>query len=134
MTCLLKKVNDDDDDDDDKDKYFSNFIFSKKHNIISGFEDNTFRGLNVIAKNQIVAVAARTLRQQMNYKTPSDITKELSVYGDNTSVENWAREDVALATMCNLVMKRTDGNFGGTANMTRGDAAIIIYRLFQKIW
>ncbi len=107
---------------------------AKKHNIISGFEDNTFRGLNVIAKNQIVAVAARTLRQQMNYKTPSDITKELSVYGDNTSVENWAREDVALATMCNLVMKRTDGNFGGTANMTRGDAAIIIKRLFDKLW
>ncbi len=107
---------------------------AKKHNIISGFEDNTFRGLNVIAKNQIVAVAARTLRQQMNYKTPSDIAKELSVYGDSANVESWVREDVALATMCNLVMKRTDGNFGGTANMTRGDAAIIIRRLFDKIW
>ena len=107
---------------------------AKEHNIINGFEDNTFRGDAVIAKDQIVAVSSRTLREQMNYKTPSDVNGELSVYSDAGSIENWAREDVALATMTNLVLKRTDGKFDGSAGMTRGDAAIIIKRLFDKMW
>ena len=107
---------------------------AKEHNIINGFEDNTFRGDAVIAKDQIVAVSSRTLREQMDYKAPSDVNGELSVYSDAGSIENWAREDVALATMTNLVLKRTDGKFDGSAGMTRGDAAIIIKRLFDKLW
>ena len=107
---------------------------AKEHNIINGFEDNTFRGDAVIAKDQIVAVSSRTLREQMDYKTPSDVNGELSVYSDAGSIANWAREDVALATVTNLVLKRTDGKFGGSVGMTRGDAAIIIKRLFDKMW
>lgn len=107
---------------------------AKEHNIINGFEDNTFRGDAVIAKDQIVSVSARTLREQMDYKTPTDVTGELSIYTDAGSIANWAREDVALATMTNLVLKRTDGKFDGSAGMTRGDAAIIVKRLFDKLW
>ena len=107
---------------------------AKEHNIINGFEDNTFRGDAVIAKDQIVSVSARTLREQMDYKTPSDVTGELSIYTDAGSIANWAREDVALATMTNLVLKRMDGKFDGSAGMTRGDAAIIVKRLFDKLW
>ena len=107
---------------------------AKEHNIINGFEDNTFRGDAVIAKDQIVSVSARTLREQMDYKTPSDVTGELSIYTDAGNIANWAREDVALATMTNLVLKRTDGKFDGSAGMTRGDAAIIVKRLFDKLW
>ena len=107
---------------------------AKEHNIINGYEDNTFRGNAVIAKDQIVAVSARTLKQQMNYKTPSDVAGELSVYSDANSIANWAKEDVALATMANLVLKRTDSTFSGADGMTRGDAAIIMQRLFNKLW
>ena len=107
---------------------------AKEHNIINGYEDNTFRGNTVIAKDQIVAVSARTLKQQMNYKTPSDVASELSVYADANNIANWAKEDVALATMTNLVLKRTDSTFSGSDGMTRGDAAIIMQRLFNKLW
>ena len=107
---------------------------AKEHNIINGYEDNTFRGNTVIAKDQIVAVSARTLKQQMNYKTPSDVASELSVYADANNIASWAKEDVALATMTNLVLKRTDSTFSGSDGMTRGDAAIIMQRLFNKLW
>ena len=107
---------------------------AKEHNIINGYEDNTFRGNTVIAKDQIVAVSARTLKQQMNYKTPSDVASELSVYADANNIANWAKEDVALATMTNLVLKRTDSTFSGSDGMTRGDTATIMQRLFNKLW
>lgn len=105
---------------------------SQRHKLINGYEDNTFRGTTSINKVQIVAVSSRVLTSEMNYKVPSNPSAYLSKYKD--TVANWAQSEVALATRENLVVYRTDGTFSGDKNMTRGDAAIIIYRLFQRIW
>ena len=112
--------------------YYATAASSQKLGYITGFEDNTFRGTTTINKEQIVVVAARVLGGEMNYKTPSNIATYLSKYSD--TVVSWAQPQVALATRENLVVYRTDGTFSGAKNMTRGDAAIIIYRLFQRIW
>ena len=114
------------------DWYYTAAGSSQKAGYISGFEDNTFRGANPINKEQIVVVAARVLISDMKYKTPSNTATYLGKYSD--TVASWAQPQVALATKENLVVYRTDGTFSGAKNMTRGDAAIIIYRLFKKIW
>jgi len=36
--------------------------------------------------------------------------------------------------MANLIMRRTDGTFDPNEQMTRGDAAIGVMRLYEKIW
>ncbi len=105
---------------------------SQKHGLISGFEDKTFRGNNVITKEQIVTVAGNVLVKEMGYRSPSSPSTYLSKYTDD--VVQWAQPMVSLATRENLVVYRTDGTFKGANNMTRGDAAIIVYRLFQRIW
>lgn len=115
-----------------KNWYYSAAASSQQHGIIKGFEDNTFRGTTPINKIQIVAVASRVLIREMKYKTPSNISSYLSKYSDG--ITEWAQSEVALATKENLVVYRADGTFSGENNMTRGDAAIIIYRLFQRIW
>ena len=107
---------------------------AKNAGIINGYEDNTFRGNVVIPKVQIVSVSGRVLKNEMGYYDVSDIEKALGGYGDRSDIAKWAEGDVALATDANMVIKRTDGLFGGTAEMTRGDAAIILKRLFDKIW
>ena len=112
--------------------YYSTAASSQELGYITGFEDNTFWGTTTINKEQIVVVAARVLGGEMNYKTPSNTAAYLSKYSD--TVVSWAQPQVALATRENLVVYRTDGTFSGAKNMTRGDAAIIIYRLFQRIW
>ena len=106
---------------------------SRKHGIINGYEDNTFRGNNVILKEQIIAVTARVLRNEMNYKTPENVSEYLT-YTDAESLPGWAKEDIALAEMANIVLQRVDGQFVPQDEMTRGDAAIILMRLFNKIW
>ena len=106
---------------------------SKNYGIINGFEDGTFRGNTVISKDQIVALTARTLRNEMNYKTPANLTDYLK-YEDASDIADWARNDLALASMANLVLLRTDGKFVSTDEMDRGDTAIILYRMFMKIW
>ena len=114
------------------DWYYSAAGSSQRMGIITGYEDKTFRGTTVINKEQIVVVAARVLTSEMNYKTPGNPAQYLSKYSD--SVSSWAQPQVALATRENLLIYREDGTFYGAKNMTRGDAAIIINRLFQKIW
>ena len=112
--------------------YYSVAASSQKSSLINGFPNNTFQGDKTIIKEQIVAVSARVLKTEMHYKVPGNPSVYLSRYKD--SVSAWAQPEVALATRENLVVYRSDGTFSGAKNMTRGDAAIIIYRLFQKIW
>ena len=112
--------------------YYHQAASSQKHGLFSGYEDNTFRGGNVIQKDQLVNVAGNVLVKEMGYKAPGNPSAYLSKYSDN--VAGWAQPMVALATKENLVVYRTNGTFGGKGTMTRGDAAIIIYRLFMKIW
>ena len=114
------------------DWFYATAAASQKSKLINGYEDNTFRGKNQINKEQIVAVSARVLKNEMGYKEPSNPASYLGKYSD--SVVEWARPEVALATKENLVVYRTDGTFSGSKGMTRGDAAIIIYRMFQRIW
>ena len=114
------------------DWYYSAAASSQKNGIINGYSDNTFKGKNPIIKQEIVAVAARVLKNEMNYKEPANTQTYLAKYSD--TVAGWAQPEVALATRENLIVYRVDGTFSGAKNMTRGDAAIIIYRLFQHIW
>ena len=112
--------------------FYSAAASSQRHKLITGFEDNTFRGTTNISKVQIVAVSSRVLKTEMGYTEPSSPASYLTKYSD--TVASWAQPEVALATKENLVVHRLDGTFSGDKTMTRGDAAIIIYRLFQRIW
>ena len=116
------------------DWYFGAAGSAKRHGIMKGTSATTFEPRVNIPKDQIVAVAARVLRTEMRYKDPPNINSVLSVYVDAGSLEDWSLIDIALATRENLVVKRSDGRFYPTATMTRGNVAIILYRLFMKIW
>ena len=62
------------------------------------------------------------------------ILRPASAGQDSGTDAAWAQLQVALAAKENLVVYRTGGTFPGAKDMTRGGAAIIIYRLFQKLW
>lgn len=110
--------------------YYTAAANSQRLGYIKGYEDRTFRGMTNINRVQIISVAARVLRNEMGYRQPS--SDVLSKYSDR--VDFWAQNDVALATSANLVVYRWDGTFSGAKNMSRGDAAILLNRLFQKLW
>ncbi len=101
--------------------------------IINGFEDGTFRGDEVIIKNQIIAIAARTLKEQKHYYDAQDPEKYIAQYTDGNSIPMWAVNDIAVATRENLVVKHVDGSFDGEKGMTRGEAALVLKRLFDRL-
>ena len=106
---------------------------AKAYGMILGFEDNTFRGNVTIAKDQILAIASRVLQREMKYITPEK-PEEWLTFADATSIADWAANDIALTTMANIVTRTADNTIHANEDMTRGDAALIIMRLFYKIW
>ncbi len=106
---------------------------SKKYGMILGFEDNTFRGRSVIKKDQILTIASRILKKEMRYKVPENLGEWLT-FSDVDQIALWAKEDVALATMANIITRSNDNMIRSNDEMSRGEAALIVMRLFYKVW
>ena len=114
--------------------YFGAIGTAKTYGIINGMSAVIFAPEIQIKKEQIIAIAARTLRSEMKYKTPKDTEKYLNKFKDKSELPSWGLDDFALASMADLIVPRTDGRFVPEGTMTRGEAAIVLYRLFMKIW
>jgi len=116
------------------DWFYSVAASASNEGLITGYADGTFRGNTPIRKIQMVSISANMLTRMMNYYPVDDIYEYLEVYYDGDRIANWARANVALATKVGIVPERTDGYFNPNSVMTRGDAAVMLYRLFNRIW
>jgi hypothetical protein len=114
--------------------YFGAAGSAKRHNLMGGVSATLFAPLVTIPKDQIVAVSARVLRNEMKYKDPADIDGTLSIFQDADSLAAWSRTDLALATRESLFPRTGDMIFNPNMEMTRGEAALVLYQLFMKIW
>ena len=112
--------------------YYVGAASCQKANLMSGVGGGRFNGDAVISKGEIIAAGGNVLMRYMDYETPANLELYLGRYSDD--VPTWGRESIAVATQENIVVYRTDGQFLALSDMTRGDAAIVINRLFSRIW
>jgi len=101
---------------------------------MTGTGTNTFEPNLNIPRDQMVAITARVLRNEMNYRNPLVPMNYLGQFNDSADFADWSVVDLSLATRENLVIRRADGNFMPRQTITRGEAAIILYRLYRRIW
>lgn len=63
----------------------------------------------------------------------ADITRtELAVFSDKEKVASWAKAAVAMAVREGIVNGMGDGTFAPQANASRAQAAVMLFRLFNK--
>jgi alpha-tubulin suppressor-like RCC1 family protein len=120
-------------DMDESDWYYHAVASAAREGLVSGHGDGTFGGEAEIPKEQLVAMCTNTMTRRMGYRFPDDIEKYLTGYLDRGEL-SWSGQHIALATQSNIMIYRDDGLFGPSGIMTRGDAAIILYRVFCKVW
>lgn len=94
--------------------------------LISGYDDNTFRGNSNTTKNEFIAIAARIL----NNKGFTNSESELN-YSDG--VADWVKDYVKTTKSAGVLLERSDGIFHGNGTISRGDAAIMMARLYNKL-
>jgi len=113
-----------------KDSWYYHIANSAKNQgIMNGFEDGTFRGSDVIVKSQVVAMASRMLKNETGYTLSSDAYAILSAFSDADGIADWAVEDIAIAAESGIIAG--DGTFGADNAISRGDAAVILYSLYN---
>ncbi len=102
---------------------------SQSYGIIDGFDDNTFRGENAVSDLQLAVLAARTLKKEGTaiepYPEPS-ITVP-------ANIPDWAADDISYAIKYGILTEDEAGKLSDKKGMTRGEAAVILYRLYKII-
>lgn len=93
--------------------------------IMSGFEDGTFRGDEVISRVQTVVIAARILQDKIN-ADGGDYQLEFT-----DEVPGWAEEYIRIAAKEGIIDNREI--FGAENGVTRGEAAVMLARVYEKI-
>ena len=95
--------------------------------LIEGYDDNTFRGGNAVTRNEFVAIMARIFQKETGKMVPNLAL----TYTDN--IADWVEDYVRILKAEDIILDRTDGIFYGDALVSRGDAAIMMRRLYEKI-
>ncbi len=109
------------------DWYYYVAASSAKEGLINGFSDGTFHGNENITKEQLIAVLARVL-QSKNHTSVPDIALN---YRDGVSP--WAEDFVKIAKNEGILNEYADNTFGGSGFVTRGNAAVMLMRTYNKI-
>ncbi len=113
--------------------FFGSAGSAKSHDIMYGYDDGTFRGRQAASNEQIAAVMARVLKQELGYKQPQKPETYL-LFSDSSDISEWAILDVSLSSRENLILSNQENTFESKKSLTRGEAAMLFLRLFDKIW
>ncbi|WP_052380734.1 S-layer homology domain-containing protein [Paenibacillus camerounensis] len=101
------------------------------HNLIQGFEDQTFRPLDKITREQAMTIIAKALAYSP-VQTAGSQAAPLSSFSDAGQVSGWAAAGVSEALTSGIVSGRTESTLAPKANVTRAEVAALIHRFLVK--
>ena len=101
---------------------------SQKDNIVKGFDDGRFKGWKNVTVEQVIALTARTINQKNGYVYPENTDKYMNFENDNI-IGEWAEKEIALAIREGIYSYDMNLNFSD--DVSRKDAAVMLYRLFM---
>ena len=112
----------------ENDWYYKTVNTAVNNGLITGYEDATFRGANAVTRNEFIAIVARILKNKCG-KTVPEI--ELDYIDELT---DWAIDYIKIARDNGIILDRVDNMFFGDGLVSRGDAAIMMERLYKVIY
>ncbi len=89
--------------------------------VVSGVGDGIFNPKGNISREQAATIIARAINKDGEYE------KSKTDFADNSSISSWAKEGVAFLSDNGIVSGRGNNMFCPADNMTRAEAAVIIY-------
>ena len=100
-----------------------------KAGLVTGYEDGTFRPDDNISRQDMAVMLARALKEYKGVSVPTDVNQYLK-FGDQVSISEYARESIAVASKYGVVKGNRDNVFLPRNNLTRAEAAVVIYNSF----
>ena len=114
-------------EDVDEDNYFAPYIeMAYTNGLVTGDPEGTFRPSDSISRNEIVTILGR-LEEEIN--VPDTYSVMLNDLG---TVPEWAMEGLKFSAYNGIINGDESGNFGGGRDLTRAEAAVVIYRYLNR--
>lgn len=105
--------------------WFANYAkMATEKGLVKGYPDNKFMPNNKITRQEIVTIIARALGNKAVPSTFEDLT-----YKDKDKIADYAKEAVAVCRSSGILVEME--NFNPTADTTRAEAAVMLYRLYE---
>jgi len=104
------------------------------YQLLSGFDDGTFRPNDKITREQAMVIISNAMRLTgLKTKLSGQSAEEtLRSYADGAKVSEWAKNGIADSVQAGVVSGRSDDKLAPKAYMTRAEFAAIMQRLLQK--
>ncbi|MBW7473898.1 S-layer homology domain-containing protein [Paenibacillus oenotherae] len=104
------------------------------YDLISGFEDGTFRPSDKITREQAMVIIDRAMKLTgLKDKLPEQAAEQLlRSYADRAEVSVWAVSSLVDSVTAGIITGRSESVLAPKAYITRAEVAAIIERLLQK--
>lgn len=114
----------------DSDWYADAVRWASSEGIVNGYSNGEFGPLNAVTREQLAAILYRYADQYKNERT--DESADLSVYPDESRIEEYAREPMAWAVGNEIMTGYSDGTLNPMAFTTRAEVAVILERYIDQ--
>lgn len=102
---------------------YDSIAFLTENGILKGYPDGSFGPKKEITREEAVAIFSRVLAFKYS------ATSKFNGYADWDNVGDWAKDDIIYGTKLSIITGYTTGEFLPKNNITRSEAAVIIYRM-----
>lgn len=111
--------------------YYPYVASGQEQSIIAGYSDTIFGGDDNVKRVEMISFSTRILAEKKEYSYPNNPEEYLN-FVDNESIAEWANNTVALAVREDLI--DNGGVLLPEGEISRADAAVILYRLFMLLY
>ena len=110
--------------------YSEAVIWASENGIVNGYEDNTFKPMNNVSREEMAAMLMRYAKfKQIDVSA----TKDISGYQDAAQVAEWAKQNMAWSNSAGLIQGDEHNNLNPQGKATRAEAAMILMRLVKNV-
>ncbi|CAN7253037.1 S8 family peptidase [Paenibacillus sp. LjRoot56] len=117
-----------------EDAWYRNSVYAAySAGIISGMSEQTFVPDAPITREQMALTMVNAYLHATGKKLADIVTTQEIKYADEGTISTWARSYVRIASALGLLSGTTGGQFAPADNASRAQAAVVIYRLLDKV-
>jgi len=111
--------------------YYREIISAVKAGLVQGVSQNTFAPDKKIIREEMAVMMTRALKYK-NVTVGINET-DLTKFSDAGTVSSWAKEGVSTVSAAGLMNGKGSNSFAPKSFTTKGEAAAILHRLYNKI-
>lgn len=113
--------------------YYPYVSSGQKIGVVNGYWDNTFKPKDLVGAAEMAKMNTMILVHKKRYRFPQKNDPYLEKLAKNSNIPTWAVRYIAMAEREGFLLKTGNGVYDGAKTLTRGEAAEMLYRLWEKL-